>query len=53
MTYQSRHNRTFSEDERIQAQNTAKKTEEDGDDDIDDNEDPMLLSREARDWKVG
>ncbi|EYE96048.1 putative ribosome associated DnaJ chaperone Zuotin [Aspergillus ruber CBS 135680] len=47
----ARHGRTFSEDERIQAQNTAKKTEEDEDDDISDSEDPMLLSREAKDWK--
>lgn len=29
-----------------------KKTEEDDDDDISDNEDAIMLSREAKDWKV-
>lgn len=46
-----RHQRTFSEDERLQAQQNVKKTEEDEDDDISEDEDPMMLSREARDWK--
>lgn len=47
-----RHKRTFSEDERIQAQESVKKVEEEKDDDIDDEEDPMLLQREAKDWKT-
>jgi DnaJ family protein C protein 2 len=47
-----RHKRTFSEDERIQAQATIKATEETADDDISDTEDPMLLQREAKDWKT-
>jgi DnaJ family protein C protein 2 len=46
-----RHNRTFSEDERIQAEKTVKKTEEEDEDDFSDNEDPMMLQREAKDWK--
>ncbi|PKY05670.1 ribosome associated DnaJ chaperone Zuotin [Aspergillus campestris IBT 28561] len=46
-----RHHRTFSEDERIQAQHTVKKTEQEDDDDISENEDPMMLSRDAKDWK--
>ncbi|KAF2167077.1 hypothetical protein M409DRAFT_54286 [Zasmidium cellare ATCC 36951] len=47
-----RHKRTFSEDERIQAQENVKKVEKEDDDDFDDNEDPMLLQREAKDWKT-
>ncbi|KAJ5130080.1 uncharacterized protein N7515_006119 [Penicillium bovifimosum] len=47
----SRHNRTFSEDERLQAQNNVKKTETEEDDDISEDEDPMMLAREAKDWK--
>jgi DnaJ family protein C protein 2 len=47
-----RHHRTFSEDERIQAQQTVKKTEDDDDDEISEPEDPMMLSRDAKDWKV-
>ena len=47
-----RHKRTFSEDERIQAQATVKATESTADDDISDAEDPMLLQREAKDWKT-
>lgn len=50
--FQSRHNRTFSEDERLQAQNNVKKTETEEDDDISEDEDPMMLAREAKDWKV-
>ncbi|KAF2769655.1 DnaJ-domain-containing protein [Teratosphaeria nubilosa] len=47
-----RHKRTFSEDERIQAAATAKKTEEDDAGEISEPEDPMLLQREAKDWKT-
>ncbi|KAK3705381.1 Zuotin [Vermiconidia calcicola] len=47
-----RHKRTFSEDERIQASQTVHKTEVASDSDIDDTEDPMLLQREAKDWKT-
>ncbi|CDM34172.1 hypothetical protein DTO013E5_702 [Penicillium roqueforti] len=47
----SRHNRTFSEDERLQAQNNVKKTETEEDDDISEDEDPVMLAREAKDWK--
>ncbi|GES59939.1 ribosome associated DnaJ chaperone Zuotin [Aspergillus terreus] len=46
-----RHARTFSEDERIQAQQNVTKTEEDDDDNISEPEDPMMLAREAKDWK--
>ncbi|GAB1200292.1 DnaJ domain-containing protein [Aspergillus pseudonomiae] len=46
-----RHHRTFSEDERIQAQQNVKKTEEEEDDEISEDEDPMMLSRDAKDWK--
>ena len=48
----ARHKRTFSEDDRIQAQERAKKVEEDNDSDISEPEDAMLLAREAKDWKV-
>jgi DnaJ family protein C protein 2 len=47
-----RYKRTFSEDERIQAQENVKKVEDDGDGDISEPEDPMMLSRDAKDWKV-
>ncbi|EAW13428.1 putative ribosome associated DnaJ chaperone Zuotin [Aspergillus clavatus NRRL 1] len=47
-----RHQRTFSEDERIQAQQNVKKTEDDEDDEISEAEDPMMLSRDAKDWKA-
>ncbi|TPX11360.1 uncharacterized protein E0L32_001178 [Thyridium curvatum] len=47
----ARHKRTFSEDDRIQAQERAKKVEDDEDSDISEPEDPMLLQREAKDWK--
>lgn len=46
-----RHKRTFSEDERIQASQTAKKTEEEDAGEISEPEDPMMLQREAKDWK--
>jgi DnaJ homolog subfamily C member 2 len=48
----ARHKRTFSEDDRIQAQERAKKVEEDDDSEISEPEDPMMLQREAKDWKV-
>ena len=48
----ARHKRTFSEDDRIQAQEKAKKVEEDEVSDISEEEDPMMLQREAKDWKV-
>lgn len=47
-----RHHRTFSEDERIQAQQSAKKTEDEEDDDISEDEDPTMLARDAKDWKA-
>ncbi|KAI2786877.1 Zuotin [Penicillium oxalicum] len=47
-----RHARTFSEDERIQAQQNVKKTEDEEDEDISEDEDPMMLAREAKDWKA-
>ncbi|KAF1812806.1 zuotin [Eremomyces bilateralis CBS 781.70] len=46
-----RHKRTFSEDERIQAQNNVKKTEDDDEGDISEPEDPVMLQRDAKDWK--
>ncbi|KAG8530104.1 uncharacterized protein KY384_005586 [Bacidia gigantensis] len=46
-----RHRRTFSEDERIQAQEKAQRTEQDSDADISEPEDPVMLSRDAKDWK--
>ncbi|KAB5546843.1 DnaJ domain-containing protein [Coniochaeta sp. 2T2.1] len=47
----ARHKRTFSEDDRIQAQEKAKNVEEDEDSEISEAEDPMMLQREAKDWK--
>lgn len=47
-----RHGRTFSEDERIQAQSKVKKIEEHDDDDISESEDPAMLQRDAKDWRV-
>ena len=49
----ARHKRTFSEDDRIQAQESVKKVEDDDSGDISEPEDPMMLSRDAKDWKVG
>ncbi|KAF2724867.1 DnaJ-domain-containing protein [Polychaeton citri CBS 116435] len=46
-----RHKRTFSEDERIQAAEQVKKVEQDETDDFSDDEDPIMLNREAKDWK--
>ena len=46
-----RHGRTFSEDERIQAQERVKKTEDEDDGEISEPEDPMMLQRDAKDWK--
>ncbi|GAB1311546.1 Zuotin [Madurella fahalii] len=47
----ARHKRTFSEDDRIQAQERAKKVEEDNDSEISEPEDPIMLQRDAKDWK--
>ncbi|KAJ4302516.1 Zuotin [Collariella sp. IMI 366227] len=47
----ARHKRTFSEDDRIQAQERAKKVEDDNDSEISEPEDPTMLHREAKDWK--
>ncbi|KAJ9132360.1 DnaJ domain-containing protein [Pleurostoma richardsiae] len=47
----ARHKRTFSEDDRIQAQERAKKVEEEDDGEISEPEDPMMLQRDAKDWK--
>merc|ERR1712014_512779 len=47
-----RHKRTFSEDERLQAASSVKKTEDEDDGEISEPEDPMLLQREAKDWKT-
>ncbi|KAI1077778.1 DnaJ domain-containing protein [Whalleya microplaca] len=47
----ARHKRTFSEDDRIQAQEKAKNTEKDDDSDVSEPEDPLMLQREAKDWK--
>ncbi|KAI4200012.1 MAG: hypothetical protein LQ346_002485 [Caloplaca aetnensis] len=46
-----RHKRTFSEDERIQANENVKKVEEDDGGDISEPEDPLMLGRDAKDWK--
>ncbi|KAF2016094.1 DnaJ-domain-containing protein [Aaosphaeria arxii CBS 175.79] len=46
-----RHKRTFSEDDRIQAQANVKKVEDDDEGEISEPEDPVLLQREAKDWK--
>ncbi|KAF4119460.1 DnaJ-like protein subfamily C member 2 [Geosmithia morbida] len=48
----ARHKRTFSEDDRIQAQEKAKNVEEVDDGEISEPEDPMMLQREAKDWKT-
>lgn len=48
-----RHGRTFSEDDRIQALAKVKKTEDEDDGGISEPEDPGLLARDAKDWKVG
>lgn len=46
-----RHNRTFSEDERIQAQENVKRVEDDDSGDISEPEDLLMLQRDAKDWK--
>ncbi|KAL8243844.1 hypothetical protein R6Q59_010102 [Mikania micrantha] len=46
-----RHGRTFSEDERIQAQSKVKKIEEQDDDEFSEAEDPAMLQRDAKDWR--
>ncbi|KAG8417258.1 Zuotin [Metarhizium acridum] len=48
----ARHKRTFSEDDRIQAQESAKKVEDGDESDESEAEDPMMLQREAKDWKT-
>ena len=48
----SRHKRTFSEDDRIQAQEKVKKTEDDDAGEISEPEDPLMLQRDPKDWKV-
>jgi DnaJ family protein C protein 2 len=48
----ARHKRTFSEDDRIQAQERAKKVEDNDDSEISEPEDAMMLQRDAKDWKV-
>lgn len=48
----ARHKRTFSEDDRIQAQQNVKKVEDDDAGDISEPEDPTMLLRDAKDWKV-
>ncbi|KAK3372341.1 DnaJ domain-containing protein [Podospora didyma] len=47
----ARHKRTFSEDDRIQAQERATKVEVDNDSEISEPEDLMMLQRDAKDWK--
>lgn len=49
---QKRHKRTFSEDERIQAQENVKKVEDEDGDDISEPENELMLGRDAKDWKV-
>ncbi|KAJ9496741.1 Zuotin [Exophiala xenobiotica] len=46
-----RHGRTFSEDDRIQAAAKAKRVEDDDDGEISEPEDPMMLARDAKDWR--
>jgi hypothetical protein len=48
----ARHRRTFSEDDRIQASVNVKKIEDEDSGEISEAEDPMMLSRDAKDWKV-
>lgn len=47
-----RHKRTFSEDERIQAQHAVKQTEDEDAGELSEPEDPVMLQRDAKDWKV-
>lgn len=48
----ARHKRTFSEDDKIQAEKNVKQVEDDDSGEISEPEDPMMLSRDAKDWKV-
>ncbi|KAJ6788957.1 hypothetical protein PWT90_04194 [Aphanocladium album] len=48
----ARHKRTFSEDDRIQAQENAKKTEDNDESEDEEEEDPMMLQSQAKDWKT-
>jgi len=48
----ARHKRTFSEDDRIQAEANVKKVEDEDEGEISEPEDAMLLQREAKDWKT-
>ncbi|KAJ3477604.1 hypothetical protein NLG97_g8794 [Lecanicillium saksenae] len=48
----ARHKRTFSEDDRIQAQENAKKTEDADESEDEEEEDPMMLQSQAKDWKT-
>lgn len=47
-----RHKRTFSEDDRIQALKNVKKVEDEDAGEISEDEDPQMLLRDAKDWKV-
>ncbi|KAG9644804.1 DnaJ-domain-containing protein, partial [Aureobasidium melanogenum] len=47
----TRHKRTFSEDDRIRAQENVKKVEDEDAGYISEPEDPAMLAREAKDWK--
>ena len=47
-----RYKRTFSEDDRIQAQENVKKVEDDDSAEISEAEDPVMLQRDPKDWKV-
>ncbi|KAI4163951.1 MAG: hypothetical protein LQ342_002448 [Letrouitia transgressa] len=46
------HKRTFSEDERIEAQRNVKVVEEDDTGEISEPENELMLSRDAKDWKA-
>ncbi|KAH6607085.1 DnaJ-domain-containing protein [Trichoderma cornu-damae] len=48
----ARHKRTFSEDDRIQAQESAKKVEDLDDGEESEPEDAMMLQLQAKDWKT-
>lgn len=48
----ARHKRTFSEDDRIQAQEKAKNPEDDDEAEVSEAEDPMDLQLQAKDWKT-
>lgn len=47
-----RHKRTFSEDDRIQAEKATKKVEDEDEGEISEPEDPLMFQRDAKDWKV-